>query len=172
MHYNEISVKFHSNIHLWLISLRSTEAPSPFTSKKCATNVQFDAKFWGTCKCEHYTKKSYIRYVGEDGKLHLVIGSQHDEHVKICRALIPSVKAGLSKKDIGEKRDTIVKKMDWDVGCHQHVFYVAGGFMHYQEGNTLRAWVFYCRSFFWTAEGIPWVMVQSLECLLFQKNIN
>ena len=82
-----------------------------------APNKVFSAKKWGTCKVEHYTKKSYLRFknkVGLKPEWKLIIGSEHAKHVEITDELIDAVRKGKSKEEIVAARAQITK--EWDNG--------------------------------------------------------
>lgn len=75
-------------------------------------NFAFKAKFWGECKAEFYSQKSYLRrYDDASGKYVMIIGSTAPQHKKICYQLVKHVKAGLSQEALLRAREHIVSAL-------------------------------------------------------------
>lgn len=70
-------------------------------------NFLFQALEWGRCKAEFYTSKSYIRFMGDDSKWKLLIGTTKKDHHGNLLALVEEVKKGKSKKDLVTIRDSL-----------------------------------------------------------------
>ena len=78
---------------------------------KCADNVNFHAAVYGNCVLEHYTNKSYIRNWNKiTGKKSLIIGNERNNHVAVCKALVPAVQAGYSKEQLKELRQHLIEQ--------------------------------------------------------------
>ena len=87
---------------------------------KLHENHIFEAKFWGTVKAEFYTRKSYLRWLGENGKPYLIV-SDEAPGTKFCRKhqeniykLIEYVKDGRSKEDIKKNLEELKEAVDVD----------------------------------------------------------
>ena len=70
-------------------------------------NFLFQALVWGRCKAEFYTSKSYIRFMGDDSKWKLLIGTNKKDHHGNLLSLVEEVKKGTSKKDLVSIRDSL-----------------------------------------------------------------
>lgn len=79
---------------------KTDQQASPATGKIYA-NKTFEAKFWGHCRVEFYSAKSYIRFFCKDkGRLSMVIGSVHGQHQEICDRLVPHVQKGKRREEL------------------------------------------------------------------------
>ena len=79
---------------------KTDQQASPATGKIYA-NKTFQAKFWGHCRVEFYSAKSYIRFFCKDkGRLSMVIGSVHGQHQEICDRLVPHVQKGKCREEL------------------------------------------------------------------------
>ena len=70
----------------------------------------FVAKYWGHCRVEYFTKKSYIRWKdATTGKYRMVIGcSKNGRHKPIVRALLPHVRKGTLRDALFEIRQRLL----------------------------------------------------------------
>ena len=70
-------------------------------------NFSFQAAFWGDCKFESYSQKSYIRWCDHsDGdRMKMVVGSCGADHHNITRKMVPHVKRGLTREELRGIRD-------------------------------------------------------------------
>ena len=67
-------------------------------------NETFEAKNWGTCKAEYYSKKSYIRHYDGSGSLRLIVGDESPDHMDKIAHLVQYVKDGATKEKLKELR--------------------------------------------------------------------
>ena len=73
---------------------------------KLHENHFFEAKFWGKVKAEFYTKRSYLRWMDEDGGPHLIVSDDApkdkicQQHQRNIHKMIEYVKKGFSKSDV------------------------------------------------------------------------
>ena len=74
----------------------------------------FDAKVWGQCKVEVYTKKGYIRKVLGGGKFGSIINCDKGDFGKVLHVLVDYVKKGSSKAELTALRDELVNKYNWN----------------------------------------------------------
>ena len=89
-------------------------------SKSSFVNMTFEAKRYGSCKVEFYTHKSYVRYLDDDGKWRMILGSTHEKHQHVCALLVPHIKKGLAKEALLKVRQSIVDQLDWLWWDHSH----------------------------------------------------
>ena len=88
-----------------------SQGKSQDKSKGDTKNIVFEAAFWGSCKAEFYSEKSYIRNWDAKGVLRSVIGAGVLNHVAVISAMVKHVEEGLSKAELIVLRDQYIKDL-------------------------------------------------------------
>ena len=90
----------------------SDEFPAAGEAEEYGNGYKFQAKNYGECKLEMYTKKSYIRYKGTDQKWKSIVSSCMDgHHQQICRQLVGHVREGKSGSELFAIRARIMETL-------------------------------------------------------------